>query len=721
MFGFVLTKTADFGAFTAQTVTKKDFMVRLQTPRFYREGDKGVIQAAITNLTDKKISAQVTLSVQKDGQNALAAFGLTQAAKTVTVPANSTQFATWEITAPAAPALYTLTAAARAGQSADAEQKTFPVLPGKMRLLATANKALKNGKNTLALSELDGVDPKNVETVALTVNPSLALSVINSMPNVLSSPYKDLVSTLNRYVPLAVVNKFYTTYPQLKEAVKKLPKRDGQTASWNQNDPLRLTLLEQTPWLRQAQGNKQHAADVIDLFNAQTVEKTLAKELKQIAKFQNASGAFTWFAGGPDDDYLTLYALSSFAQALSYNAQIPQAEAKKAFSYILPRIEKRLLEDKEGSVGAVSYALYAAYTLSAFPAEWAQTSQAKPYIKRWADYADKQSRFMTPLGKIYAAAVYHRLGDDVKAARYLDLVTSRMKQNELSGAYFAPEPQSWIWYNDTLTTQTVTLKTLLEMRPDSDKIDPMTQWLLFNRQVNDWSDSKAAAQAVFTLLDVMKAKGALSLPTTYQIDWAGEQKTLEFEPFDWTEDLQFTRTGAEVSPAAFTATVAKQSKMTDFAALSAVYQTADAKASPKGVINVSREYFLIKKQGDEVQLRPVKDLSEVSVGDEIKVRLTITTDSAFEYVHLQDPKPAGFESEELLSGWSWTTVRSYRENRDAATNFFINWLPHGTLTLDYVLRPTVPGQFHALPAQVQSMYAPEFGAHSASETLNIGK
>lgn len=721
IFGFVLTKTVDFGAFTAQTVTKKDFMVRLQTPRFYREGDKGVIQAAVTNLTDKKLSAQVTLSIQKDGQDALAAFGLTPTAKTVTVPANSTQFATWEITAPAAPALYTLTAAARAGQSADAEQKTFPVLPGKMRLLATANKALKNGKNTLTLSELDGVDPKNVETVALTVNPSLALSVLNSMPKVLTSPYKDLVSTLNRYVPLAVVNKFYTTYPQLKEAVKKLPKRDGQTASWNQNDPLRLTLLEQTPWLRQAQGNKQHAADVIDLFNAQTVEKTLSKELKQIANFQNASGAFTWFAGGPDDDYLTLYALSSFAQALSYNAQIPQAEAKKAFSYILPRIEKRLLDDKEGSVGAVSYALYAAYTLSAFPPQWAQTSQAKPYIKRWVDYADKQSRFMTPLGQIYAAAVYHRLGDDVKAARYLDLVTNRMKQNELSGAYFAPEPQSWIWYNDTLTTQTVTLKTLLEMRPDSDKIDPMTQWLLFNRQVNDWSDSKAAAQAVFTLLDVMKAKDALSLPTTYQIDWAGEQKTLKFEPFDWTEDLQFTRTGTEVSPAAFTATVAKQSKMTDFASLSAVYQTADAKASPKGVINVSREYFLIKKQEDEVQLRPVKDLSEVSVGDEIKVRLTITTDSAFEYVHLQDPKPAGFESDELLSGWSWTTVRSYRENRDAATNFFINWLPNGTLTLDYILRPTVPGQFHALPAQVQSMYAPQFGAHSASETLNISK
>lgn len=721
IFGFVLTKTADFGAFTAQTLTQKDFMVRLQTPRFYREGDKGVIQAAVTNLTQKKMSVQVTLSVQQDGKNALAAFGLNNTPKSVSVAAESTQFVTWEITAPSAPALYTLTAAARAGKSADAEQKTLPVLAGKTRLLTTVNKALKNGKNTLTLDELDNVDPKDVETVALTLNPSLALSVLSSMPNLLTSPYRDLVSTLNRYVPLAVVNKFYTTYPQLKEAVKKLPKRDGRTAAWDEKDPLRLTLLEQTPWLRQAQGRKEQAAHIIDLFNAQLVSSTLAKEMKQIAKFQNASGAFTWFAGGPDDDYLTLYALAQFAQALAYDAQIPQDQAQKAFAYIVPRIEKRLQEDKEGSVGAVSYALYAAHTLSAFPPNWAQTAQAKPYVKRWADYADKQSRFMTPLGQIYAAAVYHRLGDDVKAARYLEMVLSRMKQDELAGAYFAPEPQSWIWYNDTLSTQTVTLQTLLEMRPDSDKIDPMTKWLLFNRQVNDWTDSKSAAQAVFTLLNVMKVKGALSLPSSYNINWAGEQKALTFEPFDWTKDLQFTRTGNQITPAAFTAAVAKQSRMTDFASLSAVYQSSDAKSSPKGILNVSREYFLRKKQGDKIQLRPIKDLSEVSVGDEIDVRLTLTANSAFEYILLQDPKPAGFESEELLSGWEWENVRFYRENRDGATNFFIHWLPNGTVTMHYILRPTVAGKFHALPAQVQSMYAPEFGAHCASETLSVTK
>ena len=719
--GFVLTKNADFGAFEAQTVTRKDFMVRAQLPRFYREGDKGVLQAAVTNLTDKKLSAEVEITLTQDNAPANEAFGLGKTKKTLSVSANATEFVSWDITAPSDPALYTVTVTTRSGSTSDGEQKTLPVYPGKQRLLATAHKALANGQNELELTELKDVSDAELQTAALTLNPSLALSVLNTMPQVLSSPYNDLVSALNRYVPLAVVNQFYTSYPQLKDAVAKLPKRTGITPSWNESDPLRLTLLEQTPWLRQSQGQAARTADIVDLFNPQLVSKLKKKELAQIAKFQNKSGAFAWFPGGQDDDYLTLYALNAFAQALAYEAEIPQASAQKAFAYIVPRIEKRLKEDKSGSETAVAYALYAAYTLSAFPQNWAQMAEAKPYIKRWADYADQQSRFMTALGQTYAAAVYHRLGDDVKANRYLDLVLSRMKQNDLTGAYFAPEEQSWVWYRDTLSTQTVVLRTLLELRPQSDKIDPMTQWLLFNRQVNSWSDPKAAAQAVFTLLDVMKHKGALSLPVEYTVNWAGEEKKFSFEPMDWTEDLQLVRQGKEITPSAFRAKIEKKSVLTDFASLSVIYKSAEAKESPKGVLNVTREYFTRFTQDGVQKIRPVQDLGEVNVGDEVEVHLTVTADSAFEYVLLTDPKPAGFETDELLSGWTYDPLYLYRENRDAVTNFFISRLPAGTVTLRYVLRPTLGGRFHSLPAQAQSLYAPEYGAHSAAETLSVSR
>ena len=719
--GFALTKDAQLGDFAATSITRKDFMVRLHLPRFYREKDNGILQASVMNLTNRKITVPVTIAITQNKQNKAKAFGITMLTKNVSVPPNATEYVQWEIDVPTAPGLYEVTASAHSATDTDGEQRTLPVFPSLSRLLASAHTALKDGTNTLTVTELNDVTDAKPELAALTVNPSLALSVLNSLPNLLSTPYKDLISSLNRYVPLAIVNQFYTTYPQLKEAVHKLPKRTGTTATWNEKDPLRLTMLEQTPWLQTALGQPEKNANLISLFDATTVSKRLEQERANILKFQNANGSFSWFVGGKDDPYLTLHVLDAFSQAVGFGVNVPEKQAQKAISYIIPKIEGQLKEDKTGSVGTVSYALYAAYTLSAFPANWTQMASAKPYIKKWVDYADKQTRFMTPLGQIYAAAVYHRLGDDIKATQYLNKVLARMQNNPLTGAYFAPEPQSWVWYQDTITTQTVTLKTLLEMRPQSDKIDPMVQWLLFNRQVTSWQNPNAAAKAVFALLDVMHSKGALSSPTSYQISWAGTQAKRSFEPFDWTEDLQWTKQGAQLTPATYQAQVIKQGQMTDFASLNVIYTSAEAKASPKGVLNVTREYFVRFTQDGVQKLRPVKEGDAFKVGDEVEVHLTLTADSAFEYVQLTDPKPAGFENKELLSGWTWKPVSMYQEVRDADTNFFIDRLPAGQVKLHYVLRPTVPGKFHAKPAQIQSMYAPEYGAHSAAETVQVNK
>ena len=717
--GYALTKNAQLGTFNLSTLTRKDFMVRLHLPRFYREGDKGIIQVSVSNATRGKLTVPVTLSIKQGNVNKATAFGVSTFTKNITVGPNATAYASFDIEAPFAPGLYDITAVGRHGTDSDGEQRTLAVFAALSRLLASSHSTLKNGINTLQITELNGVTDARAEVAALTLHPTLALSVLNTMPNLLNSPYKDLVSSLNRYVPLAIVHTFYNTYPELKNAVKKLPKRATLTAPWDETDPLRLTLLEQTPWLQLSQG--QSTANVISLFDDKIVKNRLEQERQTILKFQNINGSFSWFAGGPEDTYLTLRALEAFSRAVAFEAPVPQESVEKALSYIVPHIEHTLKEDKTGSAATVSFALYAAYTLSAFPANWPQTAFAKPYIQKWVDYADQQARFMTPLGQTYAAAVYHRLGDDVKAHTYMDKVLARLKYNPLTGAYFAPEAQSWVWYQDTLTTQTATLKTLLEIEPESKQIDPMVQWLLFNRQVNSWNNPSAAAQAVFVLLDVMQAKGALSSTSTYQINWADTQAKKTFAPFDWTEDLRWVKQGAQITPSAYTATVTKQGKMTDFASLNVVYTTAQAKASPKGVLNVSREYFVRFTQDGVQKLRPVKDMEEIHVGDEVEVQLTLTTDSTFEYVLLNDPKPAGFESADLTSGWAWTPVPMYREVRDADTNYFINRLPAGTVRVSYVLRPTVPGQFHAKPAQVQSLYNAEYGAHSAAEKVHVGK
>lgn len=715
--GFVLTKNADLGTFSASAVTRKDFMVRLALPRFYREGDQSQLKALVTNLTAKKQSVQVELFLKKDGVPAARNFGISKTVQTVTVPAQGTAEAVWNVSVPDGVGVLSVTVTARAGKESDGEQKEIPLLPSRERLMATDNVALKDGKNTLALTELQDNKDARPETAVLQINPSLILTVLNAMPSLQNSPYKDLLSQLNKYVPLAVVNKLYVQYPQLRQAVAALPKRTTAKPAWNANDALRRTLLEQTPWLQASRGGETE--NLISLFDPALVGKEKASALKNILSYQNASGAFAWLPGGRDDSYLTLYVLDSFGEAYRFGAEIPQAEVRKAAAWVTDEINRTLKQDPEGNISTVAYALYAAQTLSVYPQTWKEIKAAYPHIKAWIDWADKQAKFMTPFGKAYAAAVYHRLGETQKAEHYLTVLLAQMKTNPLTGAYFAPEAQSWVWYNDTMSTQTATLKTLLEIRPSAPETDAMVQWILFNRKAQEWDSARSTAEAVYCLLDVMQKKGLMNEPSSYQVTWGNQTARKTVQPFDWTEDLRWEKQGASITPADYTASVEKRGGLTDFASLSVIYTSKDPKASPKGVLNVKREYFVKFVQDGVSKIRPVEDLSSVKVGDEVEVHLTLNADSAFDYVLLSDPRPSGFESRDLLSGWTWNPVPVYQENRDASTQFYINWLPAGEMKLKYILRPTLEGEYRALPAQLQSMYAPEFGAHTAGQKLSV--
>lgn len=715
---FALTKTADFGAFEAQTLTRKDLSVRLSLPRFWREGDASVLVAQVSNLTDKKLSAEVTLDLTLDGKDAAARFGIEKTTQKVSVPAGGTAALNWPVSVPSGVGVIKAAVTVRSGKDADAEVREIPLLPAKERLAESVTAALESGRAELKLENLLTEDPtRKVSSVTLRVDPGLLLSVFNAMPQLLRPTYNDVLSVASSYVPLAVVNGFYKTYPMLQDAVAKLPKRNTRTPAWNDNsDPSRLLLLEETPWLRQARGGAQRGAFLTDLFNPSDVEKARQKAEKDLAKYQTASGGYSWMPGGKPSAYITLSLLSAYAEALRHGGQIPTGAAKKALKWLWPVIEKDLLAST-GSSSSVSFALYAAYVFTAFDQTWTEVKSAP--VKKWLDYADAHAQYMTPIGQTYAAAAYYRLGENTKAQNYLDLVLSQMKTNPITGAYFAPEELSWLWYNDTLRTQTATLRTLMEIRPESDKASELVKWLLFNRKAQAWDSSSATADAVYALLDYMQRKGLLDDPAEYTLQWGEKDKTLHFEPFDWSEQLSWTVQAQNVPEKYYTASAAKRGGLTGFVTLDAVYTTANAKASPKGVLNVQRQYFLKYTENGREKVRALQPQEELPAGSEVEVRLTIQADSAFDYVLLQDPKPAGFENTDLLSGWSWDILPVYRQYRDASTQFFIDHVPAGKYTLSYTLRPTLEGTYHALPAQLQSMYSPQFSAHTDAARLNV--
>lgn len=715
---YMLTRDVRTGSLGAEAVTKKDLMVRLDIPRFFREGDVSRLTAVVTNDSPGVLAGEVSLAVTADGADAAARFGLKDLGRPFEVRPGGTVALYWDLAVPRGTGLYKVRAVARAGALADAQENDLPVLPSRERLLASSVEALDgDAAATLGLPELKAADPtREIEALHVEIQPQLALTVINSLPFLVTYPYECTEQLLNRYVPLAITDAFYARYPALKAAVAKLPRRSTLTPAWERDNPVRMMSLMETPWEELSKGRKAYWP-VTDMLDPKTVAAQRAEALEKLAAYQAADGSFPWFPGGRPDFYMTLYVLEGLAEAARYGVEVPRGMAQRALAYALAEAPAHLKPEADET----SLALYAAYVVTSFPASWPESRTSLTYAKAWADYADAHSDALTPFGKAYAAYVYDRLGEKAKAASYLDRAMDGARTDPITGVYWAPEKNSWLWYNDTVEKHAFLLRTLLAVRPKDPKVPGLVRWLIFNRKANEWKSTKASAAAVYSLLDVMKSRGSLDKGETFELKWGSTRAKLELKPFDWvSKPLRWSKYGPGLKAADLAPKVEKKGPGLAFVAFNGIYTTDRAAGeSPAGLLNVSRTYFRREKEGDKYVLEPLDPGDTVAVGDAVEVHLAVSARSRFEYVHLKDPKPAGFEAEELSSGWRWDLLGRYEEPRDSLTNFFMDAVPQGEYVLKYRLRPTTPGTFRIGAATVQSMYAPEFGAHSAGMTLKV--
>jgi len=110
----------------------------------------------------------------------------------------------------------------------------------------------------------------------------------------------------------------------------------------------------------------------------------------------------------------------------------------------------------------------------------------------------------------------------------------------------------------------------------------------------------------------------------------------------------------------------------------------------------------------------------VAVGNELVVRIELRVNRDMEYVHLEDSRGSGTEPVNVLSRYRYQDgLAYYEQTRDTATHFFIDYLPKGTYVFEYPLRVQHRGRYQTGMAEIQCMYAPEFGGHSESVWLNV--
>jgi hypothetical protein len=151
-------------------------------------------------------------------------------------------------------------------------------------------------------------------------------------------------------------------------------------------------------------------------------------------------------------------------------------------------------------------------------------------------------------------------------------------------------------------------------------------------------------------------------------------------------------------------------------------------AAGREELSIEKQLFVKRMTKAGPELVPVVDAptakdgaaTQVEVGDELVVRLVVKNDRDYEFLELKDHRPSLSEPVDVLSGWRWGDgVGWYVAVRDASTQLFFERLPRGTHVFEYSLRAAHRGTASSGFAMIQSRYAPEFSAHSASIPVEV--
>jgi uncharacterized protein YfaS (alpha-2-macroglobulin family) len=727
-----LTRDLRSGSAHRQTASVKELLVRPYLPRFLREGDRADLKVVVNNAGQEQLSGRLDfeLFAPDTEEDLRAAFGLTEG-DTRNVPfsveAGGGVNLSFAIVTPARVGPVVCRVTARAGEFSDGEQRPVPVLPGRLHLMQSRFASLQDkDRRELIFADMAAADDPSLinEQLVVTVDAQLFYSVLSALPYLVEFPYECTEQLLNRFLSTGIVTSLFDRYPPVAEMARKFAQRETRLEQWSTPDPNRKLLLEESPWLVIAEGGGEEPDELIKVLDPQIARSQRDAALAKLLKTQTDDGGFPWWPGGRPSPYLTLYILHGFAKGLEFGVEPPRELVVQAWRFMQQHYYEDLVHKMMQKECCWELITFLNYTLSCYPDDdWTGSVFTSEDRQRMLDFSFRHWREHSPLLKGYLTLTLARADRGQDAQLVFDSIMDSAKSDSDLGTYWAPEDRAWLWYNDTIETHAFALRVMTELTPDDSRRHGLVQWLLLNKKLNHWHSTRATAEVIYSLVHYLEQEGALGVREAATVTVGPRTHEFVFEPDEYTGARnRVIIIGDEIDPATMSTVVAeKHTKGTAFVSATWSFSTEKLPEAASGdLFLVTRSYFCRSHDGQQWVLTPLTTGEQLAVGDQVEVQLAITARHAAEFVHLRDPRGAGFEPESTTSGYRWDLgLGYYEEIRDSGANFFIDWLPAGQYTLKYRLRANMAGTFRVGPAVLQSMYAPEFVAYSAGRLVAV--
>ena len=658
-----MTDDGKAGGVVTRVLVRKNLIVRLSAPRFFRQGDEVTLRVIAHNYLET--AKEVTFALDVTGLEVIG--GPTPASpQRVTIPAKGESYVDWRVRAHAT-GNAVLTAKALTNEESDALEMTLPILAFGVKQRAAGSGVMFSGT---AESRWPYSYPANSDAgtrgLTITIAPSVAGTVFDALDYLTTYPWGCTEQTMSSFLPDLIV----------AQAIDKL-----------------------------------HLKSPID---RATLNEMVKAGIERLYSFQHDDGGWGWWQDDPSRVFMTAYVVSGLGQAKSAGLKIEDDRLNKGRNWLVSTLAAHpdMIPDLR------AYVVYALSTTGGAPRDaldktWQSRAKLSDEGLALAGLAldaagdgraKEATQFLEKKAKVTDSDAWWagnfdgmlEYWDDTSAETTAFALKLLSRQDRASG--LLPKAAVWLgqhrdggYWNSTKQTAMV--------------IGGLTDYLALSGELANTTDVEVLVNGTSVARRHFGPGDGFALPWRVKIPAAqtgnGGQVTIR-------------KSGNGITYWSLESAFYSADRRLFHSGQLALNITRDY-------------YVLQKNQPkptDPITYNLAPLLGSVHVGDIVAVRLAVDGTN-WKYLLAEDPIPAGTEflgHDELYSvnnkpGW-WFNSYTRREFHDDRAGFF-NTEVNGRREYFYLLKAVNPGKFAISPAQAGPMYQPNVQTTTEPATLEV--
>ncbi|MBK1832173.1 hypothetical protein JIN77_15655 [Verrucomicrobiaceae bacterium R5-34] len=710
------------GEGSAEVITSKDLIIRLQAPRFFIEKDEVVLSAVVHNYLKTEQNAKV--SIELEGGTLSTSSPVEQSEK---IEAGGETRIDWRCKVTGEGEAIVRMKVVTADDS-DAMEMTYPVyVHGILKQEAWSRVIDPAGTSTSITLKVPAERRPDQTRLEIRYSPTIAGSIVDALPYLVEYPHGCTEQTLNRFVPTVIAQKLIKEMGVDLEDVRN--KRANLNPQEIGDDKTRMAQWKR--WQRNP------------VFNAKEVDQMTRAGLKKLREMQVSDGGWGWFSGWGERSYphTTAVVVHGLLIAQANGAKVDEGMLDNGITWLknyeVRETERiRMWEKRKRNTKKHASAMDAFIRLV--------LAEAKHNNDEMLGYLFRDKNEHSVYAKSLTGMALHLAGDTEKR----DAVIRNIEQflvydDENQSAYLKLGNRGywWYWYGSEMEAHAWYLKLLAAAKPKSKEARGIVKYLVNNRKhATYWNSTRDTAYCIEAIADYMRASGENNPEATVTVKVDGKiLKTVEITKDNlFSYDNKVVVAGDALGTGEHTVEIVKLGNGPLYTnAYLQVFTKEDFIEKTGLEVKVDRAYYKLERvkdakeatagtKGQVVQHKvekynriPLKPGDMLVSGDLVEVELHIHSKNDYEYLMFADWKPAGLEAVKVQSGYTGNSLGAYMEMHNEKTSFFVRRLPRGEHSMSYRLRAEIPGSFSALPTMAEAMYAPELKANSDEMKIQV--